>query len=179
MDCAFFQKACFCQSFLCSLERSAILDIWASSVAFLNLNEGEGGEEKAKKRGTHRRRTRFFPRSVIRVVRMCRYYYYHVAERKTTTARREFPLSLSFSLILSFFSPLAIFYSFVVVHFYARSRARNLCFFLPRVYFLLSSSDGRDLFRLLQPFLLKFLLPFPEDLRDILPSSFHFFFIGG
>ena len=82
MDCAFFQKAClFRKPAFFAREESDYLDILASSVAFLNLNEGGTGEEKAKKRGTRkRRRTRFFPRSVIRVVLMCRYYYYHVAE---------------------------------------------------------------------------------------------------
>ena len=82
MDCAFFQKAClFRKPAFFAREESDYLDILASSVAFLNLNERGTGEEKAKKRGTRkRRRTRFFPRSVIRVVLMCRYYYYHVAE---------------------------------------------------------------------------------------------------
>jgi len=36
MDCFFSESLCFFQS-LCSLRRRAILDIWASSVAFLNL----------------------------------------------------------------------------------------------------------------------------------------------
>ena len=49
--------------------------------------------------------------------------------------------------------------------------------FSPRVSFLLPSSDGRDLFRLLQAFLLKLLLPLSKDLRDIFTSSIHFFFI--
>ena len=51
--------------------------------------------------------------------------------------------------------------------------------YLPRVYFLPSSSDGRDLFRLLQSFLLELLLPLSKDVRDILPGSFHFFLVGG
>ena len=58
-----------------------------------------------------------------------------------------------------------------------RTNIRSRDLFLPRVSFLLPSSDGRDLFRLLQAFLLKLLLPLSKDLRDIFTSSIHFFFI--
>ena len=58
-----------------------------------------------------------------------------------------------------------------------RTNIRSRDLLLPRVSFLLPSSDGRDLFRLLQAFLLKLLLPLSKDLRDIFTSSIHFFFI--
>ena len=59
---------------------------------------------------------------------------------------------------------------------FTKKRQQN---YLPRVYFLPPSSDGRDLFRLLQSFLLELLLPLSKDVRDILPGSFHFFLVGG
>jgi hypothetical protein len=58
VDGFFIQKACFFQS-LCSLTRRAILDIWASSVAFLNHEGGKGGGKRHKNEA-QTQATRFF-----------------------------------------------------------------------------------------------------------------------
>jgi hypothetical protein len=51
MDCAFFQKAsAFFIAFFALAREESDLDIWASSVAFLNLNEGGTGGGKGKKK---------------------------------------------------------------------------------------------------------------------------------